>query len=288
MLEAKSDFEKKQKLIESENKKQLERQRAVTYSSIILLVSLSIILFLIRRNINIQKKANKELVKINALKDQVFSIIGHDLKAPINTLQELLDLYKNKAITAEQISEITPRLKNNVDHSAFTLNNLLFWAQNQMSGISVAPQNVNIKRTTAEIVSLYKERINKKNITIDMNVSNDIVVSIDPEHLKIVLRNIVLNAIKYSEIGGQIIFKSREEKQRVVFSICDNGIGMTQEIIDTITKGGTPNSRPGTLNEKGTGLGLNICNDLIMANNGYLTIESQPNQGSCFHIDLPK
>jgi len=290
MLDAQNNYEKEQTRIANENIKKIETQKTITYLAIILLISSAIILFLIRRNIQTQKRANTELLKINEAKDKVFSIVGHDLKTPISTLQELLVLYKNDAITEEQIAEITPRLKNNVDHSAFTLNNLLFWAQNQMNGVSIVkPETIKIKAKAKEIVALYQEQINHKNILIECNCSDTITVFMDEEHLNIILRNIILNAIKYSTKGGKIIFNSRDySDDQIIFSVCDNGVGMNDSFINQILNNHSTVSKPGTLNEKGTGLGLKICQDLLTANNGGLHIESSLGNGSCFEMKLPK
>ncbi len=288
MLETQNNFRKEQFKIEEENERKLERQRIITYFAIILLITSGLILFLIRRNIQTQKRANKELLKINNIKDKVFSIVGHDLKTPISTLQELLELYRNDAISAAEIADMTPRLKNNVDHSAFTLNNLLLWAENQMQGVKTSPMHINLKATATEIVALYQQQIEQKEIIINCQTPKSLTTFIDHEHLNIILRNIILNAIKYSRKKGTINFYGKEKENTIIFSVCDNGIGMSKKLIDNLLQNNNSSSKPGTLNEKGTGLGLNICNDLLIANNGSLAIESELENGSCFHIELPK
>lgn len=288
MLETQNNFRKEQFRIKEENEKKLERQKLITAFAIILLISTGIILFLIRRNIKTQKAANNELIKINKIKDKVFSIVGHDLKTPISTLQELLELYRNKAISATEIAEMTPRLKNNVDHSAFTLNNLLLWAENQMHGVKTSPEYVNVKEAVTEIIGLYQEQIEQKEIIIDCQIPINFLAFTDPEHLNIILRNIILNAIKYSKKKGVISFYGKQMERQIIFSVCDDGIGMSKKLVDNILQNDNITSNPGTLNEKGTGLGLNICIDLLVANNGNLQIESEPENGSCFKVQLPK
>ncbi len=284
MLEAENNFGEEQKRIEIENNKKLERQKAITYLSIVLLIPFLAILFLIRRNIKTQKIANEQLIQINATKDKVFSIIGHDLKAPINTLQELLALYKNKGITEKQIAKITPRLKENVDHSAFTLNNLLFWAQKQMNGISAVPEPVNLKGVIDEIIVLYQEQIAKKELLVVHKEGDTIQIFVDKEHIKIILRNIIFNAIKYSDKKGEIRITYAVESEETVIEICDSGIGMDKNMVNSILNGRNIVSNPGTDNEKGTGLGLDICKELLKINKGRLHIESTPNTGSCFKL----
>ena len=288
ILKIKSDLET-QKLVKIANyKEKLSWQRFIIILTLSL-ISFLIIILISRRKIAIkQTKLNNELRKSNELKTKIFSIIGHDLKAPIGTLQQLLELYQNKAITTAEIVLLAPRLKDNVDHSAFTLNNLLLWAQNQMNGVTVMAQEIDVTQKSTEVLDLYNEQITNKNISVEYLGAKKLVVCFDVEHMKIILRNIIFNAIKYTKENGVLRFNSSETKNEVVFSICDNGIGMEADLIERLLSNENLVSSPGTQNEKGTGLGINICKDLLAANNGSLKIESELGKGSCFHIRLPK
>ncbi|NQZ43330.1 MAG: hypothetical protein HRT65_03410 [Flavobacteriaceae bacterium] len=287
MLQAQSNFENEQQLAEIENDKVLERQRAITLTSLVLLLALTAIILLIRKNIKEQKAANRKLQELNAAKDRVFSIIGHDLKSPIGTLQELLELYNDSSLSDEQIAAVFPRLKANVDHSSFTLNNLLFWAKSQMNGIQPVPVQVPIKMAAYEVCALFNEAITKKRLVMTCTFDQTTQIRMDAEHLNIVLRNLISNAIKYSMNGGEIKFGSTTSSQGTEVWIRDEGVGMDQAKIAALFEGNPTDSTPGTAHEKGTGLGLAICDELIRLNGGSLTVESEPGKGSRFRFVIP-
>ena len=173
MLEAQAKFDREKKLADFENEKKLVKQKTITYVSVVFLIALLIIILLIRRNAINQKKANLSLKELNNTKDKLFSIIGHDLKAPINTLQELLSLYTSKEISEEDVVKLAPQLKQNVDHSSFTLNNLLFWAKTQMNGLSPEPKQVLIKKKAHSIWNTYKEIIKSKEIEMLCHIDEE-------------------------------------------------------------------------------------------------------------------
>ncbi|KPM33201.1 Integral membrane sensor signal transduction histidine kinase [Croceitalea dokdonensis DOKDO 023] len=282
VLEAQTEFEQQQRRLELTSQNKLKKQKLITTVSVLSLIVLIAILLLIRRNIQIQKKANARLKEISRTKDQVFSIVGHDLKAPIGTLQELLSLYQSDKLSTEQFLKIAPKLKSNVDHSAFTLNNLLFWAQQQLNGIKSRPESVTLKTAGNNVVALHQEQIDKKNIAIECKIPTDAKVVIDPEHLNIILRNIISNAIKYTHENGKIIFSYHQGNQPSL-TVCDDGVGMSIATIEKIING-RPISKPGTSKEKGTGIGLNICKELLKLNHGNLKINSTLGKGTCIEI----
>ena len=262
-------------------------QRIVIYAvSSGLLVLMGLFLFIRRNNLK-QRKTNENLRKINQTKDKLFSIIGHDLREPIGTLQEMLELYGSSEITDTDIARLAPRLKQNVDHSSFTLNNLLIWAQTQMDGIKPNAQMVPLKQKIGEICDLYQTRIKAKNIIIESSVQQNVHVLTDPVHLEIILRNIISNAIKFTPNNETITLRSINETNLVKLSICDHGHGIDQKIVDKILRGEYVEPKFGTNNEKGTGLGLHISSELVKINNGSLNISSKTNKGTCLHLALP-
>jgi len=289
MLETQAKFDREKKLTDFENEKKLAKQKTITYVSIILFLALLVIALLIRKNAINQKNANLSLKELNETKDRLFSIIGHDLKAPIGTLQELLELYSAKEISEEEVARLVPRLKQNVDNSSFTLNNLLFWAKTQMNGIQPELKSVAVKEKVASVFDLYQSRIKTKNIEIKCSLGHDLKVMVDEMHFDIILRNIISNAIKYSKPGGTIDLNWRAlDKEQSEISICDNGVGMSPSKVKAISKGETIKSSLGTMNEKGTGIGLQIVRELIKVNDGYIKLTSQIDKGTCFHLYLPR
>ena len=287
MLEAQTNFNKEMELIDLENEKKLARQKTITYISIVLFLALVVIALLIRKNAINQKKANLSLQELNNTKDKLFSIIGHDLKSPIGTLQELLNLYTSKEISEKDVAQLAPRLKQNVDHSAFTLNNLLYWAKTQMNGVKPNIKPVSVKKAATSVCDLYQNKIKAKNIEVNCSIDPKLKALVDPMHLDIILRNIITNAIKFTPHKGEIRFNSQERDGRVTISIRDSGIGMNKETMDSLFTAKYVNPRNGTDNEKGTGLGLQISKELIAINHGELNISSKLGKGSCFYILFP-
>lgn len=286
LIRAKLDFEREQSEQIEKNRKELSRQKTILGLTIGLVILLALILFLIIRNSKNQKRLNNELTQLNNSKNKVFSTIGNDLKKPIGTLQELLNLYKTKDITAEQLKNITPKLKENVDHSAFSLNNLLFWAQIQMKSLEVRPSDVLLKVAANEICSLYEEQLTRKNINVTCKIPKNTTVFVDKDHFSIILKNIISNAIKFSS-NNKITFDVLQSVKTTQVLICDMGAGMDDELVSKILTKQDITPKKGTHNEKGTGLGLIVCQELLTLNKGKLEIESEPNRGSCFYITFP-
>lgn len=287
LAKAKLDFERNQAELLQANQKKLEKQKLIAGTSVGLVGLFVIIMFLIIRNFKTERNLNIELVKLNDSKNKVFSTIGNDLKTPIGTLQELLNLYKDKSISLEELKNITPKLKENVDYSAFSLNNLLFWAQTEMNIIEVNPKGILLKDAAKKVCDLYYQQIEEKRIKVECQIPIDAQVFMDVDHLSIILRNIISNAIKYSHPGQKLTFNTLKSLRTIKIVICDNGIGMSSKLIKEIFDNGNISSKPGTNQEKGTGLGIGICRKLLDLNGGKLEIESELNRGSCFHITLP-
>ncbi len=287
IMRTKLELEYEQVEKEIADRKRLIEQQGITVIVVLLLGVLLIILFLTGKIVRKRRRVNAELREISQTKNKLFSIIGHDLKAPINTLQELLELYDSRTISKGEISKVLPRLKENVDNSAFTLNNLLFWARTQMNGLKSNPTSVSIKEKATIVRELYRTRLDKKNIDFRCQIPNDIKVNADSVHLEIILRNIISNAIRFTAEKGQITFDCQEKDGMVEIAICDNGIGMDKSTVRQLLGNRNMEAKEGTHKEKGPGLGLQISKELIAVNNGELKVESEVGKGSCFQILLP-
>lgn len=230
---------------------------------------------------------NKELEKLNDTKEKLFSIIAHDLRSPIGQLRNSLDLVNKEYISTEKFVEISAKLSTEVDQLQGTLDNLLKWSLSQFKGIQVNPEKTSLAQVLENKFILFKQKLEHKNITIQLEGADQFIL-VDPDHLRLVLRNLVSNAIKYSYRNSTIIIRSYSKKQRVIIEIIDKGTGMNEVVRSSILNSENYLSNTGTENEKGTGLGLKLCKEFIEKNNGQIWVESHEQTGSTFYISLPQ
>ncbi|MEP3390195.1 MAG: ATP-binding protein [Reichenbachiella sp.] len=234
------------------------------------------------------KETENQLMDANASKDKVLSILSHDLRSPLISLGGLL-VYADD-IEPKKFKELMGTVKQQVDSISFTLDNVLTWVKSQLGAFIANPQKVNLDKVAANVIKLYNESVKGKSIAVENDISEEIEVFTDPDHLAIVIRNLVSNAIKFTPVNGKIILKSTREDDNVSLSVIDTGIGMCQDTITSVLEGINKNkasTRLGTEGEKGTGLGLNFCLDILKLNSGTMEIKSIPEKGTDITISLP-
>ena len=306
-LQAKFEYEKQQKIIDN-NEKELANQTIYFYTGFallfLLLVVLLIFLFLLFRQrklikiIKIQssktreqqkfiKKQNNKLRNIVKVKDKMFSIIAHDLRSPIGNFKTLLSMYDKHEITTAELTDASVEIRKQVDSLQNTIENLLLWANTQMKGIKNEPKNIPLSQIVLEMTSLYENIASQKNIKITNNVSSNEVVFADDNQLKVVLRNLISNAIKFTPKGGKVMVSTDNKGNKTQIAIQDTGTGMTKDELDRLFNLQTHFSKRGTNNEKGTGLGLLLVKQFVEANHGYIEVSSQKNVGTKFVFSLP-
>lgn len=234
-----------------------------------------------------QAKSKEKLVVLNATKDKLFSIIGHDLKGPMGSLQSLLNLLISGELKTTEFLSFIPTISQNVGHLNFTMNNLLSWASSQMSGSSTKPSQVNLHEVVENNYTLKKAIATNKSISTINKVDPNTTVWADKDHVDIILRNLISNALKFTPNNGIITVSCTSKINDLIISVNDNGVGMTQEVVNKIFKSNENYTTYGTENEKGTGLGLSICKELVESNHGRIWIESTLNEGSTFFFSLP-
>jgi PAS domain S-box-containing protein len=231
-----------------------------------------------------------ELQTLNTTKDRLFSIIAHDLKNPFHSIMGFTDLLqkRHKEISREKLSEFLEMISLST-HSAYQLlENLLEWARSQTDRLSIEPESILLQALIEQIKELQKLHASNKEITFVDKVGDDITVLADKNMLNTVIRNITSNAIKYTNHGGSITFKSAVNKNNVVIEITDTGIGIPENKIKELFLLDKVSSTAGTEGETGTGLGLIVCNDFMLKNKGSIDITSEPGKGSSFFLTIPK
>jgi len=298
---AKEDQIKQLTKLEELRKDELKKQGLVRNILVIVVALTAILLFSVyrsgQRRIQINKlliehqdeikKRSQELEQLNEVKDKFFSIISHDLRSPINALSAILDLMDNDQIKPEEFSKLNKELRVQFNHTKTLIHNLLDWALLQMDKLKIQLEKINLHHLAEEnfrlLSSLHMKEINMIN-TIpegtfcwgDLNIVN------------LVLRNLVLNSIKFTESGGSIVASSYEEGNDIVVSIKDTGIGISPEIQTMIFEKTTGYSTRGTANEKGTGLGLILCKEFVEKNGGKIWLHSEVGKGSTFFFTIKK
>ncbi|MEI8073244.1 MAG: PAS domain-containing sensor histidine kinase [Bacteroidota bacterium] len=229
------------------------------------------------------------LIKLNETKDKLFSVISHDLKNPINAIIGLTDMLEKK-IQKNEIESAAEYVKNinlSTQRVRNLLVNLLEWSISQHGKIGFHPVNIHLRSIIDEVIDLTKEMLNQKSISIELNCIENDNVFVDREMIASVLRNFLTNAIKFSNTGGciQILCEGAEEKINV--TIKDNGIGMSEKVLNSLFKIGETISIHGTNNEKGTGIGLLLCKEFLDKHQSELIVESKKGKGSTFKFSLP-
>lgn len=233
--------------------------------------------------------SKKQLQELNATKDKFFSIIAHDLKNPFNTLIGY-SLLLEKAIknsNSEQIKTYSEIIKQSSQGGFILLNNLLEWSRSQTGAISYLPEDVDIVDIIEPVITLLKASADNKNIDLTYPDKQSVLVSCDVNMITTVIRNLITNAIKFTPDGGSVYVINNIEDDYLQISIKDTGVGIPKEVIPKLFKIEENYSTKGTEGEKGTGLGIILCDEFITWHNSTLIIESEVGKGSSFSFKLP-
>lgn len=228
---------------------------------------------------------NRELKNALELKNRMFSIIAHDLKSPIATLAQYADLMVEE-VGHDKNDDIIHELRRLSYSSVDLIENMLHWGMKQENHIQYHPEKVSLADIVRGLSVFYQASLKRKNITLKEQVDESLTAYCDPSLLKISMRNIISNAVKFSNENGKITVLARKDNDHVVVSITDTGIGMEQQKVDQILSNNVETTR-GTAGEKGTGLGLMVVKDLVEINKGTFHIESKPGSGTTISFTLP-
>ena len=290
--------------IQSNLDRVMVRKRAfIFYSSLVivplLLLGLILVLYYMRRHRSAKLKLeeknlvitrqNLKLDQLNKTKDRMMSIIAHDLRGTIGnqlTAVEVLNRIEGDDKVEIDRVRLLGNLKNSASYSLELLENLLHWSRLEGGESNYHPEEVKLNTLVSNCLSLYDENVKKKGITITKEIDGTIICSADRIMMETVYRNLISNAIKFSNPGGTITIGLKKEDGMVQFRIADQGIGMSVEQIRKVehNKGG---SRRGTANEKGAGMGLTLVREFTHLHSGKFSITSDPDKGSTFVVAIP-
>ncbi|MBO6621645.1 MAG: HAMP domain-containing histidine kinase [Balneola sp.] len=272
---------------------------------LVLIGYLYIILFLLRmleesaqkteKLINDLRENNKELInkreELSSLvktKDKLFSVLAHDLQSPFMGISGLSEMIKKNAQkgNTDGVIEYSNMIADTTKRTSTLFTNLLDWAASQTGELEMKHTINNLDECLDETIALLQDHQQRKNITI-LRDNTNINISADPNGLKTVLRNLISNALKFTPQDGMIKISSERNRDEVVVSISDSGVGIKSDLIPQIFKKDTYISTEGTDDERGTGIGLSLCKEMIDRHNGKIWAESELGQGSVFYFSLP-
>jgi signal transduction histidine kinase len=233
------------------------------------------------------EKRSEELERLNQVKDKFFSIISHDLRSPINALSGLLDLLDKGAVKPEELSNHVGELRTRFNHTRTLLNNLLDWTLLQMDKLNLQPTRIELQKLVNENIDLLSA-VQTKKIKLINNIPATANVFADANTTNLVIRNLITNALKFTNDGGMVTINAEEKEKHWTIRVTDNGIGMNEDVLKILFDKTAPYTTRGTANEKGTGLGLILCKEFVEKNGGTIWVESEEGKGSVFSFTLPK
>jgi signal transduction histidine kinase len=232
---------------------------------------------------------NRQLSDTIHLKNRIFSLIAHDLRSPVVNILYMLNLLKEK----EYKEKYDTFANSSIQYAQLVislLENMLVWGRGQEDKIKFSPD----KRDLADIIltnlSIFKETADNKEIAVNFTQVGSSIAYFDKDLLDIIIRNLLSNAVKYTPRGGRISILLKDKTNNgegILVKVCDNGIGIPETKKRYIFTSTEIESTPGTEKEKGTGLGLKLCHDLVKINSGTISVESKEGEGTCFIINLP-
>jgi PAS domain S-box-containing protein len=237
-----------------------------------------------------RKKLENKLVEMNATKDKFFSIIAHDLKSPFSNIVGLSTLLNDEFDTFQtsQIKEFVKIISKSAVQTIQLLDNLLDWSRLQQKGIMFNPVHIDLNKLINDLLEQTKGQAGAKNIILVNLVDDTLNCFADENMLNIIIRNLVSNAVKFTNQGGKIEVNAVKTDDLIVVTVTDNGVGIEPENIEKLFKIESEISTHGTASEKGTGLGLILCREFVEKHGGNIKVESSVGKGSVFSFTIPE
>jgi signal transduction histidine kinase len=234
---------------------------------------------------NIDEQAHK-LNNLNTLKDRLISVLAHDLRAPLSTLRGLFSLLQDDSISHQELIEMIPTVLKKLEYTSDFLDTLLFWINSQMENFENSVKNFSVKEIVEYEIESHNEQAALKGISLIDNVPDATMASADPNSIRIVIRNLITNAIKFSKDGDVIGVTANIDDNDVVISVKDTGMGIPEPQLKKLFRNKV-DSKTGTGNESGTGMGLLFCKDLVEKCCGRIWVTSKVGEGSEFTFTVP-
>ncbi|MCC5941031.1 MAG: tetratricopeptide repeat-containing sensor histidine kinase [Balneolaceae bacterium] len=271
---------------------QTQRSNAIITRAALIVVALAlfgiILMYRKKQQANILlRRRTEELSEVNAMKDRLLSMLAHDLRSPISSIQGVVYMIREKLLDGDDIEKALNQIDMQLQQDINTLTNYLQWAQNQRDGISANFETINLKQLAENAIFEIKKTADNKGILTKNNINADLFVIGDEHMMRVILRNLLSNAAKFVVAGDRITINAEEDGDQIKLSISDSGPGIPPERLTNIFKPFYKGSR-GTSGEIGTGLGLSICKEFAEKQNGALQVDTEIGKGTTFTINLKK
>lgn len=236
------------------------------------------------------KKSQDELINLNQAKDKLFSIIAHDLRSPFSALLSFSEFLADDIDNMErdEIKSFSEKIHESAKNVFTLLENLLQWSRIQSGKIPYEPSKFNMNSKIEQVINLLRNNAENKKIIITNKADSTSFVFADEDMIFSVMQNLLSNAIKFTREGGAITFDSLLNNEHWKFSVTDNGVGISEEDQEKLFRVDSHHTTYGTNEEKGSGLGLVICKEMIERNKGKIWVKSKRGEGTSFHFTLPK
>lgn len=279
-----------------QQEKQLKFQLGLIITAAFIIILILYILYTINQTSKEKTKAynqlakqREELEKLNQEMNKLFAIIAHDLRAPLASMHGILFLLKSGELSKDEIASYTNEIEGNVQKNIDVMEDLLSWAKRQMNGITFVKEELNVHEVVNQVIAKQESRSKLKEISVTNKVNKSMRIKTDINALKLILRNLLSNSIKFTNLGDEINFTSSDKGDKIQLCVTDTGIGMSKDLQEKVFSSQSISfSLEGTKGEKGTGFGLSLIKEFVDKLGGTITIESEEGKGTKFCIDLPK
>lgn len=243
-----------------------------------------------KKNQKAIQRYNEELTSLNTSKDKFFSVVAHDLRSPFHGLLGLSEIIVDEfdSMDKPDIKEYIGNIHKTIKNVYKLIENLLEWSRLQSGKMSYNPTKVNLKETVENVQQVLVGISSLKGIKISNLIQNNIYIYADEKMITSVFQNLISNSIKFTNTKGEIKINATASNHFIKVSISDNGVGMDEDVISKLFSLDHSISTPGTAQEKGTGLGLILCREMIEKHDGRIWVESKKNEGSIFHFLIPR
>jgi len=234
------------------------------------------------------ERRNKELDNANKEKEKLFAVIAHDIRSPILSVLNILQMIQDGTLAAQELEQVSGNLYNQVSNVSENIDTILHWSQSQLKGIDVKAQKIELLPLVTRVIALIQFQVDSKSLNINLSGIKHQLVYADPDHLELVIRNLLANAIKFSFKEGSIELYTTLQQNSIELTIQDHGKGISVDNALSLLDELSFISTYGTDNEKGTGLGLKLCKEFIRKNGGDLRFSSMEGKGASFMVTIPK